>query len=152
VTSIEKLDLLLHKVEKKLEQKNSTNSTLTNTLREDNFKRIFTLYEKLEIAKKHDNFETLFEYKAMNLSGIGLKNDDFGEIRPGKYVQIITITYDTNKNGKRVAKNSSLGYYGKTEKLEAQLKNDIIEFVLRWRYEKSFRQSEHYQHLISKLQ
>ena len=142
VTSIEKINLLLTKVEEKLEK---------SGLREENLKRIFELYELLGLSQKHPNFSTIFEYKAMNLSGIGLKNEDFGEIREGKYVQIIAIAYEMNKRGKPIAKNSSLGYYGKAEKVTSKDKSNIIEFVLRWRYEKTFQHSDYYQQLLSKL-
>ncbi len=87
----------------------------------------------------------------MNISGIGLKDDDFGEIREGKYVQVIAITYEPDKNGKKRAKNVSLGYFGKAETLDEQKKNDVIEFVLRWRYEKAFQNLEHYRMLLERV-
>jgi hypothetical protein len=87
----------------------------------------------------------------MNLAGIGLKDEHFGEIHEGKYVQIISIAYELNSDGKRINKNTSLGYYGKSEKLEEEKKSDIIEFVLRWRYEKTFQHSDYYQKLLEKL-
>jgi hypothetical protein len=52
---------------------------------------------------------------------------------------------------KKKAKNVSLGYFGKAQTLEPELKNDIIEFVLRWRYEKAFQTLEHYEELIERL-
>lgn len=149
MTNIEKLNSLLNQLEYKLKHHQST-PVPKNDLRQENLKQVYYLYEKLEISKKHENFSSIFDYKAMNLSGIGLKSEDFGEIRAGKYVQIISISYDLNKSGKRIPKNSSLGYFGKAEKVEIQLKNNIIEFVLRWRYEKTFQHSEHYQQLLSK--
>jgi hypothetical protein len=88
----------------------------------------------------------------MNLSGIGLKEEDFAETREGKYIQIIAITYEPDKNGKKKAKNISLGYFGKAETLDVELKNKIIEFVLRWRYEKAFQNVEHYKNLIARLE
>ena len=140
--SIEKIHFLLDKVEQKIQE---------NDTRNVNLERISELYKLLELAKKHPDFSTIFKYKAMNLAGIGLKKEDFGEIREGKYVQIISIAYELNKEGKRVLKNSSLGYFGKAEKLTEEVKSNIIEFVLRWRYEKTFQHSEHYQQLLSKL-
>jgi len=151
MTNIEKLNSLLNQLEYKLKH-HQTPKVSNSDLRENNLKQIYHLYKKLEIFNKHEDFNTIFEYKAMNLSGIGLKNEDFGEIRQGKYVQIISIAYELNNHGKRIPKNSSLGYFGKAEKIDAQLKNEIIEFVLRWRYEKTFQHSEHYQQLLSKLQ
>lgn len=120
-------------------------------IRKKNIERVKTLYEKLKIFEKSPDFETIFVYKAMNLSGIGLKEDDFGEVREGKYIQVIAITYEPDKNGKKKAKNISLGYFGKAETLDVRLKNEIIEFVLCWRYEKAFQNLVHYKNLIARV-
>jgi len=120
-------------------------------VRQSNIDRVKMLYDKLKIFEKSPDFDTIFMYKAMNLSGIGLKEEDFGEVREGKYIQVIAITYEPDKNGKKKAKNISLGYFGKAETLDPKLKNDIIEFVLRWRYEKAFQNVEHYKELINKI-
>ena len=116
-----------------------------------NIYRIAQLYLSLHINEKAPDFDHIFIYKAMNISGIGLKEEDFGEIREGKYCQIIAITYEPDKNGKKKAKNISLSYFGKAEKLDEALKNDIMEFVLRWRYEKAFQNLEHYKYLLGKI-
>ncbi len=121
-------------------------------IRSNNIIRVKDLYEKLKIFEKSPDFDNIFIYKAMNLSGIGLKEDDFGEVREGKYIQIIAITYEPDKNGKKKAKNISLGYFGKAETLDPILKNEIIEFVLRWRYEKAFQNVEHYKDLIERVE
>ena len=123
-----------------------------DNVRDENIVRVQELYEKLKIFEKSPDFDQVFMYKAMNLSGIGLKEDDFGEVRDGKYIQIIAITYEPDKNGKKKAKNISLGYFGKAETLEVTLKNEIIEFVLRWRYEKAFQNVEHYKDLIARVE
>ena len=123
----------------------------SDTVRDENTIRVKQLYEKLKIFEKSADFNNIFIYKAMNLSGIGLKEDDFGQVREGKYIQIIAITYEPDKNGKKKAKNISLGYFGKAETLDTTLKNEIIEFVLRWRYEKAFQNVEHYKDLIAKV-
>jgi hypothetical protein len=123
-----------------------------NKVRDDNIIRVKELYEKLKIYEKSPDFDKIFIYKAMNLSGIGLKEEDFGEVREGKYIQVIAITYEPDKNGKKKAKNISLGYFGKAETLEKKLKNEIIEFVLRWRYEKAFQNVEHYKDLLERLE
>jgi len=120
-------------------------------VRAENIRRVAQLYLKLNIQEKAPDFDNIFIYKAMNISGIGLKEEDFGEIREGKYCQIIAITYEPDKNGKKKAKNISLSYFGKAEKLEEHLKNDIMEFVLRWRYEKAFQNLEHYKYLLDKI-
>ena len=177
-SSLDKLKALTSRLEEKLEQKEelsvpdakevsvvekapvskpvkkvSTNKVNTSSeqIREENIIRVKTLYEKLKIFEKSPDFDNVFIYKAMNLSGIGLKEEDFGEVREGKYIQIIAITYEPDKNGKKKAKNISLGYFGKAESLDVTLKNEIIEFVLRWRYEKAFQNVEHYKDLIAKV-
>jgi len=121
------------------------------SIRDENIARIKVLYKTLEIFEKAPDFETIFLYKAMNLSGIGLKEDDFGMTREGKYIQIIAITYEPDKNGKKRAKNVSLRYFGKAEALGTELKDEIIEFVLRWRYEKAFQNIIHYENLLNKI-
>ena len=120
-------------------------------IREENIERVHLLYDKLKIYEKCPDFGTIFSYKAMNLSGIGLKEEDFGVVREGKYIQVIAITYEPDKTGKKKAKNVSLGYFGKGETIDPELKNSIIEFVLRWRYEKAFQNLQHYRDLISRL-
>ncbi len=178
-SSLDKLRALTSRLEEKLEQKETVSETIpkeekaspkevieqpvktistakTNVgsedIRGDNIVRVKVLYEKLKIFEKSPDFDNIFVYKAMNLSGIGLKEDDFGEVREGKYIQIIAITYEPDKNGKKKAKNISLGYFGKAETLEVTLKNEIIEFVLRWRYEKAFQNLEHYKDLIERVE
>ncbi len=177
-SSLDKLKALTSRLEEKIEQKEehsvpdvkevsvsekipvskSVKKTHTNKVyvsseqvREKNIERVEELYKKLKIFEKSPDFGNIFIYKAMNLSGIGLKEEDFGEVREGKYIQIIAITYEPDKNGKKKAKNISLGYFGKAESLDVTLKNEIIEFVLRWRYEKAFQNVEHYKDLIARV-
>ena len=177
-SSLDKLKALTSRLEEKLEQKEErsvsevkevsvsekvpvskpvkkapTNKVYVSSekVREENIERVKELYEKLKIFEKSPDFSNIFIYKAMNLSGIGLKEEDFGEVREGKYIQIIAITYEPDKNGKKKAKNISLGYFGKAESLDVTLKNEIIEFVLRWRYEKAFQNVEHYKDLIARV-
>ncbi len=123
-----------------------------NFVRTSNIISLASLYISLNIEKKVENFNDIMIYKAMNISGIGLKEDDFGEIREGKYVQVIAITYEPDKNGKKKAKNISLGYFGKAETLDADQKRAVIEFVLRWRYEKAFQNMEHYKNLLTRIE
>ena len=176
-SSLDKLRALTSRLEDKLEEKEKTSEVPSSekpkpkisekkpspiakktveincdNVRDDNIKRVEELYLKLKIFEKSPDFGQIFIYKAMNLSGIGLKEDDFGEVREGKYIQIIAITYEPDKNGKKKAKNISLGYFGKAETLENSLKNEIIEFVLRWRYEKAFQNVEHYKDLIARVE
>ena len=176
-SSLDKLRALTSRLEDKLEEKEKTPKAPSSekpkpeisekkpspqpkkiveincdNVRGDNIKRVEELYVKLKIFEKSPDFDQIFIYKAMNLSGIGLKEEDFGEVREGKYIQIIAITYEPDKNGKKKAKNISLGYFGKAETLENSLKNEIIEFVLRWRYEKAFQNVEHYKDLIARVE
>ncbi|MDP3466013.1 MAG: hypothetical protein Q8R86_09625 [Sulfuricurvum sp.] len=117
--------------------------------RKNNLKTLEELYQKLGIVAKVAQFNDLFHYKAINLSGISLSDEDLGSIKEGKYTQIIGIVYD--KAAKVKNKNSSLAYYGRSEKLSFELKSDIIAFVLGWRFEKSFRTLEHYHNLMVQL-
>jgi len=177
-SSLDKLKALTSRLEDKLEQKEKPLTDVSSapvkkeskptetrkskpvkkkvlsqdTIREENIVRVKVLYEKLKIFEKSPDFNNIFIYKAMNLSGIGLKEEDFAQVREGKYIQIIAITYEPDKNGKKKAKNISLGYFGKAETLENTLKNEIIEFVLRWRYEKAFQNVEHYKDLIARVE
>ncbi len=118
--------------------------------RKENIKELEMLYEKLHVNEKVASFKDLFKFKAINLSGISLNSEDLGAIKEKKYVQIIAITYD--KTSKVKNKNSSLGYFGRCEKLDTGLKNEIIAFILRWRFEKSFMTLEHYHTMINSLQ
>ena len=143
---------LNHGVDKEDETlNNSSCDDNLDDIRKENINIVNELYIKLDIYTKSPDFGEIFLYKAMNLSGVGLKEEDFGEVREGKYIQIIAITYEPDKNGKKKAKNISLGYFGKAQTLDPELKNDIIEFVLRWRYEKAFQTLGHYKALISRL-
>ncbi|MDD5359975.1 MAG: hypothetical protein PHI02_06880 [Sulfurovaceae bacterium] len=116
-----------------------------------NMESLRKLFGELKIDEKCPSFNDVFKYKAMNLAGIGLKDDDFGELRVGKYIQIIAISYDAIGEEKKKAKNISLGYYGKGELLEVEKKYKIIEFILRWRYEKGLQSIDNYIHLLNKL-
>lgn len=117
--------------------------------RKKNFKELQELFETLGIGAKVEQFDDLFEFKAINLSGISLSDEDLGSLKEGKYVQIIAIAYD--KNAKVKNKNISLAYYGRVEKVSPQRRKEIIAFVLGWRFEKSFRTLEHYHNLLSDL-
>lgn len=117
--------------------------------RKKNLKRVEELYAKLGIDQKVGAFEELFAFKAVNLSGLSLADESLGMIKEGKYAQIIAIIYD--KNAKVKNKNISLAYYGRAEKLTPAQKEEIIAFVLGWRFEKSFRTLEHYHNLLGQL-
>lgn len=117
--------------------------------RKSNLKTLEELYSKLGIDSKVERFEELFAYKAVNLSGLSLSDEDLGAVKEGKYAQIIAITYDKNAKVKNI--NISLGYYGRAEKLSHEQKKEIITFVLGWRFEKSFRTLEHYHNLMASL-
>jgi hypothetical protein len=152
VETAEKREAVAAVVPTVLLSESETKTSGFDDVREANIARVKRLYERLKIFEKSPDFSNIFIYKAMNLSGIGLKEEEFGEVREGKYIQIIAITYEPDKNGKKKAKNISLGYFGKAETLDPLLKNEIIEFVLRWRYEKAFQNLEHYKELIARVE
>lgn len=117
--------------------------------RKENMAALERLYRELGVDQKVPDFVDLFAFKAMNLSGISLSDEALGKPHDGKYVQIIAITYD--KDAKVRNKNSSLGYYGRAEKIDASRREAIVSFVLRWRFEKSFRTLEHYHTLLQRF-
>ena len=112
-------------------------------------KELEALYKALHIDDKVLQFHDLFAFKAINLSGVSLSADTLGEVKEGKYIQIIAITYDKTSDVKN--KNSSLAYFGRAESVEPQLREKIITFVLRWRFEKSFMTLEHYHTMLESL-
>ncbi len=118
--------------------------------RKDNLKRLETLYGSLGIDGKVAFFHDLFEFKAINLSGISLSEESLGEVKEGKYAQVIGIIYDNTAKVKN--KNISLAYFGRAEKVSEEIKAEIIAFVLGWRFEKSFRTLEHYHNLMAQLE
>ena len=110
--------------------------------RKDNLTVLQNLYNELGINQKVEDFSELFNFKAINLSGASLLNESLGEIKKGKYLQILAIGYD--KDAVVKSKNISLGYFGKAENVDETLKNKIVEFIIRFRFEKSFMTLEHY--------
>lgn len=117
--------------------------------RKENLRTLQTLFETLGLGDKVGEFHDLFEFKAINLSGISLAEEDIGTIKEGKYLQIIGIKYD--KNAKVKNRNISLGYYGRVEKVDADVRNTIVKFIIAWRFEKSFRTLEHYYIMLERL-
>ncbi|MDD2906217.1 MAG: hypothetical protein WBK95_08145 [Sulfurimonas sp.] len=115
--------------------------------RRDNLKILEDLYKELEIDKKVETFGELFMFKAINLSGASLLSESLGEVKEGKYLQILAISYD--KEAVVKSKNISLGYYGKAENVDVALKNKIVEFIMRFRFEKSFMTLEHYYDVLA---
>jgi len=117
--------------------------------RKENLERLKILYKDIEIDKKVDTFSALFDFKAINLSGASLLNENLGEIKKGKYLQILAIGYD--KEAVIKSKNISLAYFGRAENVDSKLKDKIIEFVIRYRFEKSFMTLEHYSTMLESL-
>ncbi|CAI6145422.1 MAG: hypothetical protein SPLUMA1_SPLUMAMAG1_00012 [uncultured Sulfurimonas sp.] len=128
--------------------KNLTNKISSYELtRKNNIVKLRELFTLIGIDKKIDTFEDLFLFKAINLSGASLLEDNLGEIKEGKYLQILAISYD--KNAKVKSKNTSLAYFGRVESVECDLKDSIVEFIIRYRFEKSFMTLEHYNGMLS---
>lgn len=118
--------------------------------RKQNLKRLKELFSILDIGKKHSEFETVFEYKAMNLSGISLEKETLLQPKEKRYAQIIAITYVDDRGIKR-AKNKNLCYFGRAENLDIEKRRQIVEYIFRWRYEKSFHNVEYYSDMINAL-
>ena len=118
--------------------------------RKENMTQLKELYERLKLDTKITDFQDLFEYKAMNVTGLSLQAEDLGAIKENRYVQIICITYDKEAKGQK-SKNSSLGYFGRSDLIDENLKNDVVKFILCWRFEKSFMTLEHYHEMISQV-
>jgi len=116
------------------------------TARKENISILKKLYLETGIDKKVENFEDIFEFKAINLSGASLLNENLGEIKEGKYLQVLAISYD--KNAVVKSQNISLAYFGRVENVETVLKDKVIEFIIRYRFEKSFMTLEHYHGML----
>ncbi|MBA1438301.1 MAG: hypothetical protein FAF05_04820 [Epsilonproteobacteria bacterium] len=110
--------------------------------RKENKERLKELYKEIGIDQKVQSFEDLFLFKAINLSGASLQAEDLGAIKEGRYLQILAISYD--KEAKVKTKNISLGYFGRAENVEPAFKDKVVEFIIRYRFEKSFMTLEHY--------
>ena len=127
--------------------KNLTNKISSyESARKKNITTLRLLYEDIGIDKKVEKFEDIFEFKAINLSGASLLEENLGEIKKGKYLQILAISYD--KEARVKSKNISLGYFGKAELVDVELKDKIVEFIIRYRFEKSFMTLEHYNGML----
>lgn len=116
-------------------------------VRRENMLELKVLFEDIGVSTKVDEFEDIFEFKAINLSGASLLMDNLGEIKKGKYLQMLAISYDKDASVK--SKNISLGYYGKSENVDIELKDKIVEFIIRYRFEKSFMTLEHYNGMLN---
>jgi hypothetical protein len=110
--------------------------------RKENMLILEKLYKEIGIDKKVDKFESLFNFKAINLSGASLLSESLGEIKEGRYLQVLAISYD--KKAIIKSKNISLAYFGRVENVDVDLKNKVVEFIIRYRFEKSFMTLEHY--------
>ena len=117
--------------------------------RKENLRTLARLFDELQLSDKVGDFHDIFEFKAINLSGISLAEGDLGSIKEGKYLQIIGIKYD--KTAKVKNRNISLGYYGRVEKVAPEMRNTIVRFIISWRFEKSFRTLEHYYTMLECL-
>jgi len=114
--------------------------------RKDNMIVLKKLFNDIGIDKKVDDFNSLFKYKAINLSGASLLMENLGEIKEGKYLQVLAISYDKSADVK--TKNISLAYFGKVQNVDTKLKDKVVEFIIRFRFEKSFMTLEHYHTML----
>lgn len=123
--------------------KNLTNKISSyETARKENLKNLKKLFNELNLDEKVQEFQDLFDFKAINLSGASLLPKNLGKIKEGKYLQILAISYDKEASVK--SKNISLAYYGKVENVDVGLKDKVVEFIVRFRFEKSFMTLQHY--------
>ncbi|MBL1244859.1 MAG: hypothetical protein COA39_010820 [Sulfurimonas sp.] len=128
--------------------KNLTNKISSYELtRKNNLVTLRELFVEVGIDKKIDTFEELFLFKAINLSGASLLEENLGEVKEGKYLQVLAISYD--KNEKVKSKNTSLAYFGRVENVTCDFKDRVVEFIIRYRFEKSFITLEHYNGMLS---
>ncbi|WP_297484645.1 hypothetical protein [Sulfurimonas sp.] len=116
------------------------------TARKENLRLLEKLFDDLAMGQKVDKFNDIFLFKAINLSGASLQKENLGEVKEGKYLQILAISYD--KEATKKSKNISLGYYGRAENVDTDFKNMVVEFIIRYRFEKSFMTLEHYHGMI----
>ncbi|MCW8896327.1 MAG: hypothetical protein OQK48_02945 [Sulfurimonas sp.] len=127
--------------------KNLTNNISSyERARKDNLIILEKLFTEIGVNEKVEKFSELFDFKAINLSGASLLSENLGEIKEGKYLQVLAIGYD--KDAVVKSKNISLGYFGKVENVDVELKNKIVEFIIRFRFEKSFMTLEHYHGML----
>ena len=127
--------------------KNLTNKISSyETARKENLRLLEKLFDALEMDQKVDKFNDIFLFKAINLSGASLQKENLGEVKEGKYLQILAISYD--REAAKKSKNISLGYYGRAENVDIDFKNMVVEFIIRYRFEKSFMTLEHYHGMI----
>lgn len=119
-------------------------------VRKDNMRFLEELFYEINIDEKVDDFNDIFEYKALNLSGASLQSENLGEIKKGRYLQILAIAYD--KEAVIKSRNISLGYFGKVENVNPEFKDKIVEFIIRYRFEKSFMTLEHYNSMLDVFQ
>jgi hypothetical protein len=128
--------------------KNLTNKISSYELaRKTNMEKLKLLFISVGIDKKVENFEDIFLFKAINLSGASLLEESLGEIKEGKYLQVLAISYD--KSAKVKNKNISLAYFGRVENVDKEVKDKVVEFIIRYRFEKSFMTLEHYNGMLS---
>ncbi len=117
--------------------------------RASNLKQLEKLFPLCVLDDSFHTIHELFEFKAMNLMGISLKEESLGMIQTGRYIQLLVIT--TKKKEDKKSRNISLSYFGKSETVEKEQVARLTEFVLRWRYEKSFLNVNHYKSMIEQL-
>ena len=116
------------------------------TARKENISLLKKLFLEIGIDKKVEKFEDIFEFKAINLSGASLLSESLGVIKEGKYLQVLAISYD--KDAVVKSQNISLAYFGRVESVDTILKDKIVEFIVRYRFEKSFMTLEHYHTML----
>ena len=114
--------------------------------RRENKERLRALFDELSLYEKAGDFENIFDFGAINVTGLWLQEEKFCQIQPNRYVQIIAIA---KENGR--SKNINLRYFGKSDTLQKDLIEKIAEFIIRWRFEKAFLNLEQYERLARRF-
>jgi len=116
--------------------------------RKANMRALKEEFYALGLDQKVPYFEAIFEYSAINILGISLDENSFGEVAQNKYIQLLAILPKAKSAPKK--HNVSLGYYGKGALLDVELKAHIVAFVLRWRFEKGFLALQKYDETVER--
>ncbi|NPA65051.1 MAG: hypothetical protein GXO16_08775 [Epsilonproteobacteria bacterium] len=115
-------------------------------VRKRNIERVKELFERLGIDEKVERFGELFEFNAINVTGLSLQPGTLLQIQKGRYLQIIGI-----KKVEGRSKNINLRYFGKVEKCDPKTIEEVGEFIIRWRLEKSFLGVDHYKGVLDEF-
>ena len=110
-------------------------------------KRIISILLNGEIQFIYEIESVLNKSLQINLPIILLKNLKVYDLNKAE-IHNYKISICSNENGVRICKNISLGYLGKVQNVNPIFKDKIVEFIIRYRLEKSFMTLEHYNSML----